>query len=335
MTSQARAAELNAAAAARARILNGYRDCELPDFSKFSSSQLAYLMHTYTSLTVPRCTPSQFPTSHTNNTEHGAVESFRRPNRPVDRYYPPIATTTAPVATYAYPQSQYTGPRAIPAVYAPTHYHVATEYYQPVYHPVQSYQQMYPSYMSGYPPPASPLHRGALLAMTHKFTSRSAAASPTKPGSSQSVQAPATSPANSPRFPGPENNSWGSPPKSPAKSLRATQSPNKPPVEVLRFFTPDDLSPTKVEVEIKRFKAELENIAPAKDEGKPSDNAEGKDSSRKSPEESNNRHEGDNGHQKGKHKDDQPTPRVKKQGECITLKVCPYHSYSVRRPQCD
>lgn len=36
MTSQARAAELNAAAAARARILNGNRNWELPDIRKFS-----------------------------------------------------------------------------------------------------------------------------------------------------------------------------------------------------------------------------------------------------------------------------------------------------------
>lgn len=320
MTSQARAAELNAAAAARARILNGYRDGELPEIST----------RTYTSLAVPRSSPSQVPSSHTNNTEHVAIESFRRPNRPVDRYYPPVATTAAPIPVYAYPQSQYADPRAIPAVYAPNHYPVATEYYQPVYQPMQSYPQMYPSYMSGYPPPASPLHRGAIAPMTRQNTSRSATASPTKPGPSQTVQLPATPPIKPPRFPspakslsrGPSRGPSRSPPKRPVKRFRATPSPKKPPVEVLRYFTPDDLSPPKIEVELMRFKAAQAKIA--KDEEKSKDNAEDKASPEKSPAKSNNEHEEDNGHHKSKDpevdEDEELTPRAKQSGEYMTPK---------------
>ncbi|KAF5003234.1 hypothetical protein F66182_16159 [Fusarium sp. NRRL 66182] len=153
MTSQARAAELNAAAAARARILNGNRNWELSD-------------------NPPRSIPSQSPSSQTNNpssqknnTEHVTVEGFRRPNRPVDRYYPPVATSTTHFPVYAYPPPQYADPRAM---YVPAPYPVATEYYYaPMYQSMQSYQSMYPTYTSGYPPPPpSPLHRGAIAAMT-------------------------------------------------------------------------------------------------------------------------------------------------------------------------
>lgn len=311
MTSQARAAELNAAAAARARILNGYRDGELPDIPT----------RTYTSLTGTRSTPSQFHSSQTNNTEQDAVESFRRPNRPVDRYYPPVATTSAPITAYAYPQSQYADPRAIPAVYAPTHY-PAAEYYQPVYQAMQGYPQMYPSYMSGYPPSVSPLHRGAIAAMTRQSTSRSTTASPTKPGPPQHVQVPATPPAKPPRFPspakslsrGPSRSPSKSPSKSPVKRVRATPSPKTPPVEVLRYFTPDDLSPPKIEVEIMRFKAAQENVPKDEDKASPE----------KSPTKSNHKHEVDNGHHKGEDtevdEDDEITPRAKQSGECITPK---------------
>lgn len=315
MTSQARAAELNAAAAARARILNGYRNGELPEVST----------RTYTSLTGPRITPSQVPSSHTNNTEPVAVESFRRPNRPVDRYYSPVATTAAPIPVYTYPPSQYADPRAIPAVYAPAHYPVATEYYQPVYQPMQSYPQMYPSYLSGYPPPASPLHRGAIAAMTRQNISRSATASPTKPGPPQLVQVSATPPAKPPRFPspakslprGPSRGPSRSPPKTPVKKFRATPSPKKPPVEVRRYFTPDDLSPPKVEVELKRFKAELEKIV--KDE-KSKGNAEDKSGPEKSQAKSANEHEGDKSKDPEMDEDEELTPRAKQPGERISPK---------------
>lgn len=323
MTSQARAAELNAAAAARARILNGYRDGELPEIST----------RTYTSLTGPRTTPSQVPSSHTNNTEHVAVESFRHPNRPIDRYYPPVAATAAPIPVYTYPQSQYADPRAIPAVYAPTHYPVVTEYYRPVYQPMQSYPQMYPSYMSGYPPPASPLHRGAIAAMTRQNTSRSANASPTKPGPPQLVQVSATPPAKPPRFPSPAKSlprgPSRSPPKSPVKKFRATPSPKKPPVEVLRYFTPDELSPPKVEVELKRFKAELEKIA--KDE-KSKDNAEDKSGPEKSPAKSVNKHEGDKSKDPEVDEDEELTPRAKQPGECISTKSIYITALNKKRP---
>ncbi|KUL91488.1 hypothetical protein ZTR_01475 [Talaromyces verruculosus] len=306
MTSQARAAELNAAAAARARILNGYRNGELSEVST----------RTYTSLTGPRTTPSQVPSSHTNNTEHVVVESFRRPNRPVSHYYPPVSTTAAPIPVYTYPQSQYADPRAIPAAYAPAHYPVATEYYQPMYQPMQSYPQMYPSYLSGYLPPASPLHRGAIAAMTRQNTSRSATASPTKSGPPQLVQVSATPPAKPPRFPspskslsrGPSRGPSRSPPKSPVKKSRATPSPKKPPVEVLRYFTPDDLSPPKVEVKLKLFKAELEKI---ENDEKSKDNAEDKSSPEKSPAKSANEHEGDKSKEPEVDEDEELTPRAK------------------------
>jgi hypothetical protein len=112
-----------------------------------------------------------------------------------------------------------------------------------------------------------------------------------------------------------------SPSKGPVKILIATPSPRKPPVEVLQYFTPDDLSPPKVEVEIMRFKAAREKIA--KDEEKAKNNAADKTSPAKSPARSVNEHEGDNGHHKGRDlevEDEQLTPRGKQSGECITPK---------------
>ena len=92
-------------------------------------------------------------------------------------------------------------------------------------------------------------------------------------------------------------------------------------MEVLRFFTPNDLSPPKVEVELKRFKAELAKIAPPEEEGKSSDDVEDKVSP--SPVNSSNDHEGDDHHQKDKdpevEEDGQSTPRAKQPGECMTL----------------
>ncbi|KAE8549641.1 hypothetical protein TMatcc_000663 [Talaromyces marneffei ATCC 18224] len=306
MASQARAAELNAAAAARARIMNG----ELSDFK-------------------PRSTPSQFSSSYTHNTEHVAVESFRRPNRPVDRYYQHVATISAPVTVYAYPQPQYADPRAVPAVYASSPYPAVPEYYQPVYQPIQSYQQVYPGYVNGYPLPTSPLPRGAIATATRQTTSRSAAASPTKPGQPQPVQAPDASPVRPQRGPSPVKNlSKGpsrSPSKSPVKKLDATPSPKKPPVEIYQYFTPDDLSPLKAEVEIMRFKAELEKIGPPKDGEKLSGNAKDKASPEKPPDKSVNEYEVDSHHHKVKDPEvdesEQFTPRAKKSGPSIVIQA--------------
>lgn len=302
-------------------------------------------------LIAPRSIPSQSPSSQTNNpssqknnTEHVTVEGFRRPNRPVDRYYPPVATSTTHFPVYAYPPPQYADPRAM---YVPAPYPVATEYYYaPMYQSMQSYQSMYPTYTSGYPPPPpSPLHRGAIAAMTRQNISRSAGNSPTKSGPLQRGQVSATPPMKFPRFPSPAKSlprgpsrglsrgpsrspskspvksSVKIPVKSPVKRLGATQSLEQQSVEVLRFFTPNDLSPPKVEVELKRFKAELAKIAPPEEEGKSSDDVEDKASP--SPMNSSNDHEGDDHHQKDKdpevEEDGQSTPRAKQPGECMTL----------------
>lgn len=169
--------------------------------------------------------------------------------------------------------------------------------------------------------------------MARAAASRPAAtptATPTEVGLPEPVQLPATPPVQSQRDLSPVKSPTKSRSRSPVKKLSATPSPRKPPVDGPRFFTPDDLSPLKVEVELMRFKAGQEKIVPPKDEEKPSGNAEHETSPEKSPAKAANGHEADNGHQKGKDSEmddahEELTPRAKQPGEYMT--GGPFYSY--------
>lgn len=149
------------------------------------------------------------------------VEAFKRPNRPVDRYFPPVVP---PVPVYHYPPA-YVDPRA--PMYCPAPIPV-TEYYYPPYQSVQSYQHMHSSYSNTYVSAPTPRVPKTPETVLPRNAVPPAAATPV---SSKDVSTPVIEP---------------SPEPSPEKS-------SKEAAQII--FRPQDLSPSKIEVEIMRSKA--------------------------------------------------------------------------------
>ncbi|OKL60641.1 hypothetical protein UA08_04266 [Talaromyces atroroseus] len=229
LTSQARAAELNAATAARARIMNG----ELADMSELPSSQPISLAD----FTTQNKGPRQSKPYRAEKVE--GHEQFKRPNRPVDRYFPPVLP---PVSIHPYPL-QYADPRM--TLYSPGPYPVS-EYFYSMYQGVPTYHQMYQNHMNNNfsaPPLAVPIAGPPVVGPPAALSSAVlpwVVPPPVAPPSTPPVAPPAS----------PEKKS------TPEKMATPTSSPRKSVKQATQMiFRPQDMSPSKWEVELIRSKA--------------------------------------------------------------------------------
>lgn len=261
LTSQARAAELSAATAARARTMNG----ELSDISELPSSQPISLADFTTSAHARRPKDGKFRRIvKVENTE-----GFKRPNRPVERYYPPVVH---PVPTHPYPPPQYIdqqvpyyGPAPYPAY--PPHppppppppVRPPPDYYYPAYQGMPSYYSMYPSHPNNYPAAGAIPVPGAPIS-----------GPPVGPPTAMPPVAPPIAPPRAPSIAPPAKLQivtavTDKKDATPAKDPLSTPSPRKPVKDdVQDFFRLDDLTPTKWEEDVMYFKAaalvEQENL---------------------------------------------------------------------------
>jgi hypothetical protein len=272
LTSQARAAELNAATAARARSLKSM-NAELADMSELPSSQPFSLAD----FTMRNKASRQSKPYHTGKIEN--YEQFNRPNRPVDRYFPPVAQSVGqpvaqpvaqPVSLHPYPQ-QYADPRL--TMYNAGPYPVQ-EYYYPVYQGVSSYQQVYPNHGTfSVAPPGIPIVAQSVVGHPSAASSGIPTATPpvvAPPAALSQATLFSVAPPAVPRTAipvAPPATPQVAPPVTPEKKPTAAKkatpksSPSKAVDEedTLTFFRPQDLSPSKWEEDLIRFKAAIAN----------------------------------------------------------------------------
>ncbi|KAH8692948.1 hypothetical protein BGW36DRAFT_31131 [Talaromyces proteolyticus] len=230
LTSQARAAELNAATAARARSMGG----ELGDFSELPSSQpisLGDITMRNHSRNKGSKSWKPFPQENMPNHLNGPAEALRRPQRPVDRYYPPMV----PPATYPHmppplhmnPQMPYYGQPAYPA----------PDFQYPMYQGMYYYQQMYPGQIGYYQPgPAqTPIPAPALANLPVPAPVPALAPAPAP------VPTPTTTPVILTNKPAVSN------PEFAVDPMKRQETP-------VNCFVPQDMSPTKQEEDMIRSK---------------------------------------------------------------------------------